>query len=442
MTRGTSGGIGVAQGAALTIGAVLGTGVISLPALAAHIAGPASLVAWLALVVLSAPLATTFAALGSRYPSPGGVSEYVRKAFGGPAATAVGWCFYFAVPVGAPPAAMFAGGYVANLIGGGRVTITATMVVLVVGVTAMNAFGLRLSGRVQLALTAILAVLLLVTTISALRHASPGRLVPFAPHGWAAIGPAAAVLVWGFAGWEAVTSLTAEYRRPRRDVARATAIAIAVVGLLYLGVAATCLMVLGSRTGSSQAPLADLLTIGLGGPARVVMTVVALLLTIGAMNSYYAGSARLGAALAREGSLPAWLGRGGSAGEVPRRSLAVIAVLSLVSLTIMSLVNAGTSALVLLTTGSFTLVYAFGMAAAVKLLAGWRRAVAVAALVAVAGLLVVTGWHVLWGLAVVAGALGYSYLRRRTVRTAEASTPQEVKVPAQTAAGAVTEGAC
>ena len=84
-------GMSVAQGAALTIGAVLGTGVISLPAMAAGIAGPASILAWLALVVLSAPLALTFAALGARFPDAGGVSTYARRAFGSRAATAVGW---------------------------------------------------------------------------------------------------------------------------------------------------------------------------------------------------------------------------------------------------------------------------------------------------------------------------------------------------------------
>src|SRR5690349_4150064 len=68
----------VLQGAALYVGAVLGTGVIALPALAADIAGPASLLAWLALVLLSAPLAATFAALGARYPDAGGVATYVR----------------------------------------------------------------------------------------------------------------------------------------------------------------------------------------------------------------------------------------------------------------------------------------------------------------------------------------------------------------------------
>ena len=74
--------LSIPQGTALSIGAVLGTGVITLPAIAAGIAGPASLVAWAALVVLSVPLASTFAAMGARFPDSGGVSTYVRRAFG------------------------------------------------------------------------------------------------------------------------------------------------------------------------------------------------------------------------------------------------------------------------------------------------------------------------------------------------------------------------
>ena len=74
----TGGTLTVAQGAALSVGAVLGTGVITLPALAAEVAGPASLLAWAALVLLSVPLASTFAALGARHPDGGGVSTYSR----------------------------------------------------------------------------------------------------------------------------------------------------------------------------------------------------------------------------------------------------------------------------------------------------------------------------------------------------------------------------
>lgn len=99
----SKGGLSLAQGTALYIAAVLGTGVIALPALAAEVAGPASLLAWLALVLTSAPLAATFAGLASRYPDAGGVSTYARLAFGERAAAVVGWCFYFAIPPGPPP---------------------------------------------------------------------------------------------------------------------------------------------------------------------------------------------------------------------------------------------------------------------------------------------------------------------------------------------------
>src|SRR4051794_5162180 len=70
----------VKQGAALSVGAVLGTGVIALPGLAAQVAGPAALIAWVALIALSAPLAMTFAALGARFPDTGGVASYVGRA--------------------------------------------------------------------------------------------------------------------------------------------------------------------------------------------------------------------------------------------------------------------------------------------------------------------------------------------------------------------------
>jgi amino acid efflux transporter len=400
----------VPQGAALSIGAVLGTGVIALPALAAQTAGPASLIAWAALIALSVPLAGTFAALGSRYPDSGGVSTYVRTAFGGRAAAVVGWSFYFAVPIGAPAAALFGGAYVEAALGGGTRTVLLTAVGLMLAVTAGNLGGVRVSGRLQLGLAALLITLLLTATLTALPHADPANLRPFAPHGWWAVGSAAAVLVWGFAGWEAVTSLAADFRRPAQQLPRATAIALVVVGVLYFGIAATSILVLGPAQG--DAPLAELLARGVGGgggQVRVLTAAAAVLLTLGTMNAYYAGAAKLGAALGRDGALPGWFARGAGAGEVPRRSLAVVAGLGALSLLLVALTGTGTKALVLLTSGAFVLVYLMGSAAALRLLprrsaARWCAGISfVAAIV----LMLLTGWYVLGTLVVAAGALLY-----------------------------------
>ena len=408
----TGGRLDVPQGAALTIGAVLGTGVISLPALAVHEAGPASLLAWGVLLLLSVPLATTFAALGARYPDGGGVSMYARRAFGTHPATVVGWCFFFAIPIGAPTAAGFAAAYVADSVGGGRTTQLLATAALIGLVGTMNWFGLKVSGRVQLGIAGVLGLLLAGATVVSLPHAELGHLTPFAPHGWLAVGSAAALLVWAFAGWEAVTSLSAEYRDPARDIGRATAVAIAVISVLYLGVAFATVAVLGDDPG--RAPLSDLLVLGFGEAARPVITVVAVLLSIGALNAYFAGASRLGAALARDGSLPLWLARGSSAGEVPRRSLGVVALGGLASLAVITVGGLSLNAPLLMTTGAFTLVYAVGTAAALRLLprGSWVRRGAGVAFVATLVLLVLTGTHLLGPALIGLGAVLWTTLRR------------------------------
>jgi amino acid efflux transporter len=426
-------GLTVPQGAALTTGAVLGTGVITLPAVAAEIAGPASILAWLAMVALSVPLAGTFAALGARFPDGGGVSTYARAAFGPKAAGVVGWWFFFAVPVGAPPASLMAGGYVADVVGGGRATSVTVAAVLLAAVVLTNAMGLRLSGRVQLGLTAVLALLLAATVVTALPHSDLSNATPFTPAGWGAVPAAAAVLVWAFAGWEAVASLAGEYRHPRRDVPRATAVAVGVVGVLYVAVAATSVLVLGPAAGVSQAPLSDLLATSVGGAVRGVTAMVAVLLTFGTMNAYFAGATRLGAALARDGALPAYLSTGHQRGAVPRRSLGLVAVLSGLALAAAAVLDVGLAPLMLLTTGCFTLVYVLGTAAAVRLLprGSWAWRGAVVAMVSAVGLLAFTGPHVAWALGVAVASLAYQHWCARHLVRETAGSRAVHAVPAQ-----------
>jgi amino acid efflux transporter len=409
------GRLGPWQGSALYVGAVLGTGVIALPGLAARAAGPASLIAWLALVLLSIPLAATFAALGARYPDAGGVSSYARRAFGAGPAALVGWCFWFAIPVGAPAAALFAGNYVADAFGGGRATVIVAGAVLLGGVAAANAAGVQASARLQLVLAGLLLVLMIAAVAVSLPHATWSHLHPFAPHGWASVVDAGALLVWSFAGWEAITHLAAEFRSPGRDLPRATAVALLVVGVLYLAVAFATVAVLGPSAGTARAPLADLLAFGPGG-ARQVAAAMAVLLTAGVLNAYYAGAGKLGAALARDGALPAWLARGSAAGELPRRSLAALTALSLASFAVVEWTAIDVRPLVLLTSAQLATVYAVGIAAALRLLPRGSPAHrgAVLGCAAIVVLLAATGRYLVWP--VVLAGFAALFVRRRGLR--------------------------
>ena len=138
----TATGLSTPAGIALYVGALLGPSLLLLPGLAARIAGPASLVAWALLLVLSGLLARVFMVLGRTLPGAEGVVGYTRAGFGpgrlgAGAARVVGWCFLAGVVLGAPVVCLIGAGYVADLVGGGPTTTVLLAAVLLAAVVAM-----------------------------------------------------------------------------------------------------------------------------------------------------------------------------------------------------------------------------------------------------------------------------------------------------------------
>ena len=347
---------------ALYVGAVLGPGVLLLPALAARIAGPASVLAWAGLLALSIPLAITFAALGVRWPEAGGTASYVRAAFGARAGRATGWWFLTGVAVGAPAVALIGGFYVAELIGGGRTTAVIAGAAMIAAVLVANSTGLHTTARLQLGLAGLLGAMLLVAVLTALPHSEAQNWTPFAPHGWGAIGSAASVLMFAFFGWEAVSHLAGELRDPARQLPRAIFSALTIVAVLYLGLAAATIGV-GAH---SDVPLADLMASGLGETGRKVTAVLAVLLTMGTMNTYMAAASQLAGTLVPNSRPLPWIG------AIAGVLLAILAA-DLISV----------DALMKATSATFVAVYVAAMAAGIKLLDGRIRVAAGIGFVAV-----------------------------------------------------------
>jgi amino acid efflux transporter len=368
--------LGVWHGAALYVGALIGPGVLLVPALAAQAAGPVSILAWAGLLVLSAPLAVAFAALGVRHPVAGGVSAYVREGFGEAAAAVTGGCFLAAVVIGAPAVSLIGGYYVADLTGSGTVVAASVGLGIFGTVLVANGLGLRVSSRLQLVLSSVLLGVIVVAVAAALPSRAGDNWTPFAPHGWWAAGTAASILVWLFVGWEGVAQLAGDFRRPESDLPRAIAIAFGAVTLVYIGLAVATIAV--TADSGSRVPLADLIAVGFGRAGRDATAVLAVALTMGTMNVYLGGAAKLAASLAEEGSLPAWLG-GGAPRSVPRRPLALIAALGAALLVALLAGISSTDDLVRATSACFVVVYVLALASAVRILDGGARTAAFAA---------------------------------------------------------------
>jgi amino acid efflux transporter len=368
--------LSVTRGAALYIGALVGPGLLLVPSLAADAAGPASIIAWAGLLVLSAPLAATFAALGVRHPVAGGVSAYVREAFGETAGAVTGVWFLTAVVFGGPAVALIGGYYVADLTASGKGVAVAVGIAMYATVLGANVAGLRLSSGFQLVLSAVLVAVVAVAVSVALPTHATDNWTPFAPHGWWAVGTAANILIWLFIGWEAMAQLAGDFRDPAHDLPRAMALAFAVIAALYAGLAVATIATAGE---GSRVPLADLIAVGFGHAGRDATAVLAVALTMGTMNVYTGAAAKLAAALARERALPAWFA-GDAWRSIPRRPLLALGVTAVFLLTGLAAGISSTSDLIRVTSACFVLVYVLALASALRLLTGRLRAAALLAL--------------------------------------------------------------
>ncbi|WP_314506602.1 amino acid permease [uncultured Microbacterium sp.] len=370
--------LGLTQGIALYIGSVLGTGLLVLPGLAAQVAGPASIVAVVAVIILSVPLAGTFAALAARYPDAGGVASYARRALGPTAARVTGYWFFFGVCAGAPVVAMLGAEYVAAVVGADRAVVPLLGLVFLALPFGVNTFGVRVAGWLQLVLTALLLAVVVAVVAFAAPSVEPRNFQPFLPHGWAGVGTAVSLFVWAFAGWEVGTHVSGEFRDARRVIPIATAVALVVTGACYLALQIVTVGALGDAAGAGRVPLLTLAGLGSPGFGSVAVGVIAAIVALGVLNVYLAAFAKLGASLAANGDLPRWFAPGAESGGIPRRALALTGAVVAVYVSLMVWSGLDLTPFILVHTSSMVAIYVIGMIAAVRILPtgsrGWWTA--------------------------------------------------------------------
>ncbi|MEU6797461.1 amino acid permease [Nonomuraea wenchangensis] len=399
--------LGVWQGTATVLGGVLGPGMLVLPHLAAEAAGPGSVLAWAALIIVSVPIAFTFALLGLRHPDGGGVAHFAGIAIGRWAYAVVGWWFVAAVPIGTLAGALAGGIYTADAFGwDGRTAAVIAFALLAVAFAA-NAAGLRTSGRMQVVMVGLLLAVLTTAIVASLPAVGAERFEPFLPHGLGGVGSAVGVLIFAFVGWEAASHLSADFAG--RRLLTATGLTLAAITVVYLSVAVT---VVGSGAASSPVPLTAMMRTSLGAAAEPVTGIAALVLTFGAINTYIAGASRLGVALARQRLLPRRMAS-------PHRSLTVLAAAIAVVGAVALVRPIGLDPLLRATSACLAAVMFVGALAATRLLpAGRMRATAVAASALTALTLVLSGGYLAVPAAVaVAGFTARAVHSRRTGRT-------------------------
>jgi amino acid efflux transporter len=353
---------------ALYMSSVLGSGVLVLPGLAAQIAGPASLIAWLLLSLASYPLAYTFASLSSRKPESGGVYSFARESFGQRWADAVGWLFIVWYVTGAPVVTVIAASYLSFAIPLGKTMIYAVASLIILGTFLINYRGIVVSGKVQLAVIVAILGLLITAVVASAPLVRVENFSPFFPNGIVPIGVAAALIFWSYLGYENVSNVAEEFKNPQRDFHRSIVLSVLVIGALYLSVAVATVGTQAYKAGGSVAPFAAILSNALGVYGGVTTGVLAVFIIFGTVNAYTTGISRVIYSVAKEGGLPKLIARIHPKTGVPYLSLALLSGLSSITLVLSYFLNIDLQTALLIPSGAAILVYVIGSASGIRLL--------------------------------------------------------------------------
>lgn len=360
--------IALRHAVALYVSSVLGSGILVLPGLAAQLAGPASLVAWVVLSVASYPFAYTFASLSARNPEAGGVYAFAKESFGLPVAVVTGWLFVFWYITGAPAATLIAASYLAYAFPMNRVDISLIAGCIVFLAFVINYRGIVLSNKVQVGVVVSIVFLLLAAVILSSSSVSLQNFSPFFPHGLLPVGTAAALIFWSYLGYENVSNVAEEFENPKRDFQRSIVLSVVLIGGLYIAVSVVTIGTLAYQSGGSVAPFAAIFSGVLGSHAAVGTSILAVVIIFATANAYTSGMSRVVFAVARDGGLPKSLEYINPTNGTPTRSLVLLCGSSLLMLTVYYFLDVNLQTALLIPSGAAILVYVIGSAAGIKLL--------------------------------------------------------------------------
>jgi APA family basic amino acid/polyamine antiporter len=359
---------------ALGVGAIVGTGILTLIGVGADRAGPAVLLSFVVAGAICAAAALCYAEMATMIPASGSAYTYSYATLGEVIAWVVGWSLILEYSLVVATVAVGWSGYAVgflkglgvalpdalthgpSLAGGFGINVPAIFIIAVVAGLLM--LGTRESARINSALVVLKIVTLALFVAVALPHFDAANLHPFAPLGYGStpgtggvkygMMGAAAIIFFAFYGFDAISTAAEETKRPERDLAIGIVGSMLACTVIYMVVAAVAVGALHySKFSNSPEPLALILReIGQGQVATVVAAAAAIALPTVILGFLY-GQSRIFLVMARDGFLPTGLAKVSSRGT-PARITAVTAVLvsilaALVPLDVIaSLANAGT----------------------------------------------------------------------------------------------------
>lgn len=297
--------IGVFTLSGLTVGPILGSGILILPPLVYSLLKDWAIVAWLVILLISFIFAYIFGQLAIEFPGDAGVTNAVEKAFGKYYKQLTSFYLLIAVIFGAVAILLTAAQYVAKV-----VPISAAQVGYLMLIFCFSLLVRKISilGRVVSILSTLSAALLLFGALSTLRT-YPEAIVIQSSFSLSTFGYSLLLLFWTILGWEVLGHYSEEVRDAKKNIPRSIALSAGCIALVELAVAAALQWSNTSSFWTEEISISTIMYTIFGTATNLSMAILTALLCCSTYLLYVGGMARLLSSMADEKVLPTFVGK-------------------------------------------------------------------------------------------------------------------------------------
>ncbi|MCI9413948.1 MAG: APC family permease [Clostridiales bacterium] len=364
--------LGLREAITITTGTVIGVGLFTVGANVVGLLGPTVIFATLTALIISIYPSLLYAEMGAALPLSGGTYQYASLGLGRVFGVLSGWCFLISMVSVASGEALAFSFYIRTLFEALGIPLPVDdryiACLAVAGFLILAIGGVQMTGRLQNGFLFFFWGVTIVWIVSILPSMHGGEVLTVpSPNSLTLSGflPCVAMIWWCFAGFETCCSMGEEIRHPSVNLPRALILApflvFAVTGLFQWALLRIVPNESLSSLADTAAPYADGMRLAgiVGFPLILLCLGIAFGGDFSTLNASVSAPARYLYSMAKDGAMPAFLGR-----LHPRFRTPVPAVLILGGLMLLLISTNSLSIIASLSLFATLLYYVIGIAAA------------------------------------------------------------------------------
>ncbi|QLG60465.1 amino acid permease [Halorarum salinum] len=330
MPKGLERDLGLFSVLAISIGAMIGSGIFILPALAVDVAGPAVVLAYVLAGLLVVPAALSKSEMATAMPESGGTYLFIERGMGPLLGTVAGVGTWFALSFKGALALVGGVPYLLYMFDVPQGVTTPLALALATILVVVNVLGAKQTGQLQIAIVAVMLAALGWFAVGGVPSVQLTNYDGFLASGAGGILEATGLVFVSYAGVTKVASVAEEIEDPGRNIPIGilgslgfTTALYALIVFVMLGVTDT------TALGDTEAPMAIAADAALGTAGVLAVVIAALLALVSTANAGVLSSSRYPFAMARDNLVPDSLGSISDRFKTPSTSITLTGVVLL-----------------------------------------------------------------------------------------------------------------